>query len=447
MSFIERQNRDINKIPSHIVEEIRLQSGPQVKYFSWLVKDEECGLCEEIYGAKNTSKGFFYQKIAVISEKGNYLFRNCYIGGFGGNGFYSYGYDGKGRYVQYNWLSYESDFGEGDSYPYHRCYKTELFDNSRIVELEPSLKYCSWDCRFGIPVIDYIVLYKAYPQTVEFLSKLNLYRLLTEKAVSEISKDRKLAIWISRHSKEIKNMAFQTIRNSYKKNPNASPKDYAASLQYRIESGRNCAMRNKALYSLVLKHTTQERLSDYLKDNSIEKQSYEDYIEACAWLKLDLSDTKVLFPRDFRIVHHEYTTQYGRHKEEVEKASSKSIDSLMEKTAQQFDFMEGYHMNGFVVVVARKKMDLIDEGSYLHHCVGKMDYDKRQAKGESLICFIRKETEPAIPFVTAEVKISHMNLNVVQCYGKNNHIVDEVNPFVKEWMRTANKKYKKMLCA
>ena len=72
-----------------------------------------------------------------------------------------------------------------------------------------------------------------------------------------------------------------------------------------------------------------------------------------------------------------------------------------------------------------------------------MRYDERQAKGESLICFIRKVSEPAIPFVTAEVKIAEKSLRVAQCYGDHNHIVEEVKPFVDQWMVTSNRKLRK----
>lgn len=439
MDFAARQNRDINTLPDGLEDMVRDRCSGFATYFSWLTKDSEKGLCEEIYGAKATKKGLAIQKLAVVSESGDYLFRNCFLGGITGNGFFSYGYDGKGRGVQGCWLQYDKDLVESSPDFYARCMSIRLFDMDRIVSLDPSLKWCAWNANLPIKFIDYIRLFRKHPQTVEFVSKLGLSRLLTERAMEEISKDRRLAIWISRHAQQIKGMALQTVRNAYRKNPNADPRDYANSLQHRIESGKACALRNKALYSRVLKHTTQERIARYLKDNRIDKSSYSDYLDACDWMKLDLSDTKVLFPHDFHALHHEYTRQYAK----SHAVTDENMDKRMSEVADRFSYLGDFSGDGLCVIIARSKLDLIDEGSYLHHCVGKMRYDERQAKGESLICFIRKESEPAIPFVTAEVKIAEKTLRVAQCYGDHNHIVEEVKPFVDQWMVTSNRKLRK----
>lgn len=445
MRFIDRQNRTIDTFPEGLEEKLRYRCTGRAAYFSWLIKDETEGICQEIYGAKVTKGKLHIQKIAVVSESGSYLFRNCFLGGITGTGFFSYGYDGKGRSVQGCWLQYDTEFGEWDIDAYRKCPTSYLFGMDRITELDNSLRYCAWKPFLGIRFIEYLRLYRRHPQTVEFVSKLGLSRLLTERAMEEISKDIGLAKWISRHSAELKGMAFQTVRNAYHKNPCADPRDYATSLQYRIDSGRACALRNKVLYSKVLKHTTQERIAKYIRDSRIDKATYEDYLVACDWLKLDLSDTKVLFPHDFRSLHLEYTTQYARAMAEEKETMSKTTDASMYATADRFGFVE-CSRDGYCVVIARCRMDLIDEGAYLHHCVGKMDYDRRQADGKSLICFIRRQSEPAIPFVTAEVKITDGSLRVAQCYGDHNNIIDEVKPFVDSWMRTANRRLRRQ-CA
>jgi hypothetical protein len=73
-----------------------------------------------------------------------------------------------------------------------------------------------------------------------------------------------------------------------------------------------------------------------------------------------------------------------------------------------------------------------------------MDYDKRQADGASVICFIRKNGELETPFVTAEIKIGDFRLSVNQCYGDKDSVVHEVDEFVDSWMRFANREYRKI---
>ncbi len=237
-------------------------------------------------------------------------------------------------------------------------------------------------------------------------------------------------------------MAFQTVRNAYRKNPNGNPKDYYNSLMYRMKCGREVAMRNKELYAKVLKYTTQEKILDYLNAYGIDLVLYEDYLNAASWLQLDFADTKVLFPRNFRDLHEDYTKQYADHEIEVELKKAEGISKKMYETAQRFGYLADFRENGMCVFVAQTKADLIREGSFMHHCVGRMDYDKRQAEGRSVICFIRKESDPALPFATVEVSVKD-SLKVVQCYGKDNSRLPELDNFVSDWMAQANKTRRK----
>jgi hypothetical protein len=77
----------------------------------------------------------------------------------------------------------------------------------------------------------------------------------------------------------------------------------------------------------------------------------------------------------------------------------------------------------FVVVIARSPADLIREGEVLHHCVGRMNYDQRMIREESLIFFIRNAGNPDVPFVTVEY--SPKNKKVLQCYGDSDTKPDD----------------------
>ena len=196
-------------------------------------------------------------------------------------------------------------------------------------------------------------------------------------------------------------------------------------------------MENKAVYSKVLEHVTQERLVKWFKDNKISSKTYNDYIRACDWLKLDFSDTKVLFPRNFEEVHDKYTKQYG---DWLAEERAKTLGENLKDMAEKFSFLSTTGEE-YMVKIARSKLDLIDEGSALHICVGSFDYDERMANGKSIICFIRRVSEPDVPFVCAEVKVGP-TLKLVQCYGEHNHVVPEIKEFTDNWMIESNRRYK-----
>lgn len=409
-------------------------------YFSCLDFDTEAGIIEEIYGASWTQKGFVVQKLIVAPADKRLcaLSRNCYQGSGCAAGFYSYGYNGRDtRYYPY---MPELDFSAVDVSKINRY---ELFGFERIVQLDGSLKYCAYKSGNGIYAIDYIGLYRKYP-VCEMLMKLNIKRMWSEKALEFIAANKDFQKWLFKNADKVSEMAFHTARNAFRKNASGDPQDYLSSLKYRIQCGKDVRFTNQAVYKKALRYATQEKLSDYIKKNNIASESYGDYLTACDWLHLDFADTKVLFPKDFQAMHDAYTAQYAEYKHDVEAKKRLQLSEKMRSTAERFSFLGAFKDGLYSVVVARSKNDLINEGERLHHCVGRMDYDRRQADGTSVICFIRKNEEPDNPFVTAEIKISETKLTVNQCYGDNDRVVHEVDGFVDSWMRFSNREYNKI---
>lgn len=452
-SFLQRQNNQIDVFPlvggKQLENAVKPLMGSESlhadkMYFSWLDFDTEAGIIEEIYGANWTQKGFAVQKLLVVpvDKRLCALSRNCYQGYGCGAGFHSYGYMGKDtRYYSY---MPEFDFSADDVSRINRC---ELFGFERIVQLDGSLKYCAYKSGNGVYAIDYIWLYRKYP-ICEMLMKLNIKRMWSEKALEFITTNKDFQKWLFKNAEKVSDMAFQTARNAFKKNANGDPQDYLSSLKYRIQCGKDVCFTNQAIYKKALKYAAQEKLSDYIKVNNIASESYGDYLTACDWLHLDFADTKVLFPKDFQTMHDDYTAQYAEYTKDVEMKKHLQLSMQLSKkmlcTAKKFSFLGAFKDDLYSVFVARSKGDLISEGEKLHHCVGRMDYDKRQADGKSVICFIRKNDEPDRPFVTAEIKIGDSRLSVNQCYGDKDNVVHEVDEFVDRWMRFSNREYRKI---
>lgn len=448
-SFLQRQNNLIDVFPlvggKQLEDAVKPIMGSErfhadKMYFSWLDYDTDVGIIEEIYGASWTQKGFIVQKLLVVPADKRLcaLLRNCYQGYGCASGFHSYGYRGKD--VRYYPYMPEFDFSAVDVSKINRC---ELFGFERIVQLDGSLKYCAYKSGNGVYAIDYIWLYRKYP-VCEMLMKLNIKRMWSEKALEFITTNKDFQKWLFKNAEKVSGMAFQIAKNAFKKNANGDPADYQASLRFRIEAGKKASFDNKAVYKKALRYASQEKLYKYIKEKSISKESYGDYLTACDWLHLDFADTKVLFPKDFQIMHDDYTAQYAEYTKNVEMKKHLQLSKKMLATAERFSFLCAFKDDLFSVVVARSKGDLISEGERLHHCVGRMDYDKRQADGTSVICFIRKNGELETPFVTAEIKISETKLTVNQCYGDYDRVVHEVDGFVDRWMRFSNREYRKI---
>ena len=100
-----------------------------------------------------------------------------------------------------------------------------------------------------------------------------------------------------------------------------------------------------------------------------------------------------------------------------------------------------------MAIIAQKPSDLIHEGEILHHCVGRMGYDQKFAREETLIFFIRTKKQPNTPLVTVEY--SPTQKKVLQCYGDHDSKpTEEILDFVhKKWLPYANKQIKQIAAA
>lgn len=427
--------------------------------YSVLKEDRICGLYEVVYAAK-LSRGYPVVQIQEIlvfpgqDKKLPSLSKNCYynMGGMAA-GLHVYGWDRKG--IKASWyhgaMEYSSDTLYESDITSSMIHRLELFTLEDIIAMDPALKYCAYVPNNGyIRLPEYIDVYRKH-SIAEMFMKLGLYWMISSKNLEKIKGNRTFLKWLFKWQKSIqkKRISFTHAYNSFKKNPECDPADYCSSLKYRIECGKKLAQGNRKIYSEVIRYTTQEKLVGWLDDNRIGSATYLDYIEAALWLKLDLSDTKNLFPRNFNELHDEYCGQYARYKEEErikavqveaekERNRQKLLCDMMRKTAERAEFLQ-MELNGYCVMVAKDKGDLIEEGAAMENCVGKMSYDRRQADGESVICFIRRIEDPGTSYITAEVQLKG-GLKIKQFYGRKNKVVPEMEWFKEEWMKAAKTK-------
>ena len=78
----------------------------------------------------------------------------------------------------------------------------------------------------------------------------------------------------------------------------------------------------------------------------------------------------------------------------------KKLYEQFETVANKYLALQRNLNDGFIVVIAKNPAELIREGELLHHCVGRMNYDQRFIREESLIFFVRRKDTPDVPFVT-----------------------------------------------
>lgn len=157
-----------------------------------------------------------------------------------------------------------------------------------------------------------------------------------------------------------------------------------------------------------------------------------DYISWCATLKYNLKDMYVLLPPDFGKAHDRVMKEYQAFKDEQERKRQAKMEKLIKEVLADARDIPAMMMKdkGLMIILPKSGDEIKEEGRTLHHCVGT--YVERVAKGETMILFVRKESEPNIPYFTLEYRDG----KVIQCRGKNNcSMTNDVKAFVEAFER------------
>lgn len=267
---------------------------------------------------------------------------------------------------------------------YYNVYQKHLFTQEDLIKLDDTLKYCNW-C--DEPVIEYITMYRKYPE-IEILSKLGYKRLRYNTNVLKKLKDKKFIkfLWKQRtENQELKNnITGQIVLKAYKNNISISEVYKLDSIEREF---RGYKFKNDYPMLDIIK------TKNYLVRNNINLVNYIDLLRALTYFHLDLTDTKNSYPKDFQYWHDFYTQQMTADQNKEIDVKIKEQSTKYKKLIKPFD-------DDIKMSFPNCTQDFINEGEALHHCVGRMGYNKKMANGESLIIFVRKEEDK--PLYTME---------------------------------------------
>lgn len=404
---------------------------------------------EHIYDTRKRAGQIQIREIIRKHEDGSCDYKDCYYLSYGmGAGLHTI-WENKRNYYYgaieiYDEWEHQNEISE--CFARVRPHNIQAPEEIMAMDIE-RLKYSAYDGL--VDFMEYFKLYKKYP-IAEMVMKLGLYQFLKDKALKWLTEEKAFRKYVYEHAEEIGRLSAQWTHNAYKRQ--VQVQDYASSLTYRIECGRDLRANLQEQYEFIKRYTTQEKLHEWLEKNKIGASSYADYVKAVRWLELNFEDTKVLFPRNFQEVHDEYIRQFNEAEAERQAKATAGISAQMEEIAKRYTY-GNRSIDGYVFILARNKMDLIKEGSQQGHCVGKMDYDKRQAEGRIIIVFMRHEESQDQSCVTIEYSLEQKR--VMQKYAKYNstpeeaqiEIIDKWEKYMRRKQREIDKKEKSNLVA
>lgn len=437
--------KDIKPIPKYIMDEIYkrdLKIHPwqesMVRYYAYLTiwKKE---LVKVTVAVTTQKKQWCCKQVAVhgINSPKCFVKDMEYL-------YFGYGY--RVGWFAEELQSYQKKFEDGKWYiadtKYYDPYATLI--NRGVIAKIPEYKYSAYQHYSGRDIISYLRIYERYPQT-EYLLKNGLCAYAENiTLLKKFSKDKTFCKWFIRHRNELalpygNTYNITTIREAYKTGwPLKEVNHFLfAKKQFEREA------RFKPIRTLFPDWKLQTYF-DYSNKQNITDNLYLDYLNACNYLGVDMSKKQNLLPADFHKWHDIRIQQYSEAKA-IEKAKNKP--ELMKKfseVAEKYLPLQHNKRSAFICVIPRSLADLIHEGEMLHHCVGRMNYDERFTREESLIFFVRTKEHPEKPLVTLEYSLQ--THKVLQCHANRNAQPDEdiLHYVNKVWLPYANKTLKQI---
>lgn len=433
--------KDIKDIPNYILEKIKRKDKHdfpygdiQRRFYAYLTKFNG-ELAKVTVAVKNRYKNWYCKQVAVHGIHNDKCFIKDII--FYQISGYIVGWFSEG-------LTKEPKYWESDNWDWN---DDKYFDPyAPVINPEYALKfkeykYSQADRYPYCNILKYLRTYEKYPQA-EYLMKINLVNYATSKTIlRKIAKDKKFRTWLIRNSAEIalNNYYVSTIIKAYKENKSLEfVQKFEVFNKSFIHSEKYLPIK-KAFNGNI------ERFFLYLKSqNSLDYDSYYDYLMACEKLGLDMTKDKNLVPHDFKFWHDTRINEYRSKQAEIDRNEREKQYKQFEIIANKYLPMQRNLKDNYVVIIAKSPADLINEGNKLHHCVGQMGYDQKFIKEQSLIFFVRLKEKEDTPLVTIEYSLdSH---KILQCRAEhnstpNNDILEFVN---KKWLPYANRKLRQI---
>ena len=440
------EEKDIKPIPKYIIrkirkldEENRFVTDTGTRYYSYLTKINK-DLARIIVACKVKDHQWFCKQVVVHTMNSDHcLVRDIDYSLFGyivgwSKQILSYSHK---RYDDGKW--YKSD----DKYYNVLC---PIINKNYALKID-KYKYSAIDKYKYLDIIKYLKIYEKYPQA-EYLVKLNLSQFATNKSIlKQVGKDKNFRKWL------IKSRDY--LKNEYGQYPYISSKVmlYAYKNNISIALSQKLDMKTKELQedynfrnkiSKIIAKDEVITFINYLEKQETDCSTYADYLKACEKLNLDMTIDKNKYPKDFKKWHDIRIDQYHTLKAIEDEEKRKELYEKFEKVANKYLPMQRVMNEDFVVIIAKSPADLIKEGEILNHCVGRMNYDQKFAREESLIFFVRDKNNPQKPFVTVEYSLQ--NKKILQCYAKDNRKPQSnVEQFInKKWLPYAKRKLKEV---
>ncbi len=435
--------KDIKPIPKYIREKIRkldLQKYPNpmghVRFYAYLTYAHK-ELIKITVAVKHRYKTWYCKQVAAhgVNTPDRCFVRDMAYTPIAG---YLVGWYEEGASKTAKWYE-DGEWGWYDRETFFDPYCTVI--NPEVALKAKEFQYSAAD-KIDFPdIIGYLRMYREYPQA-EYLVKAGLTKYaMSIQILRKMGKDKKFCKWLSKNRDELKAHCYiSTVLSAYRKGRSV----HAEQIYEETRKSFQRSPRYKTVKELF--GGDLERFFTYIAEQNTNTASYGDYLDACQYLGVDLSKPKNLIPHDFKRWHDIRIDEYKSKKAEADERARKEFYERFLAVAEKYVKLEGGN-TGFAVILAKSPAELVKEGDLLHHCVGRMGYDQKVVREESLIFFIRRADDLDTPLATLEYSLK--SKKILQCYGDHDSRPEQalLDYIQKKWLPRANRQMKKLQAA
>ena len=204
---------------------------------------------------------------------------------------------------------------------------------------------------------------------------------------------------------------------------------------------------------IFLKYMTLQQLMNRIEKYKQEKDSYgerstvyryRDFLLMREELGYDMTNELYIYPKNLRQKHNELVVEKNLKRDNERMAKSDAKFCNIKKKYKKIDKKYHFETDEYLIRPAGSASEIIKEGCTLHHCVGRNDwYMEKHHKGESYIMFLRRKSEPDVPYYTIEIS----GTKIVQWYSMNDRKPDMevIKAVLDQWVEKlkTQKKIKK----
>lgn len=165
---------------------------------------------------------------------------------------------------------------------------------------------------------------------------------------------------------------------------------------------------------------------------------WRDYFAQLRRLGEDFTDTALILPKNMHAMHQRMIERDNAIREEARAMEEQKRNAeaaakfriFQEKRLPKLEKRYGFRAHGLVMRPFESVGEVVAEGRTLHICIGS--YAERYMSGGTVICCLRREEEPDVPF--RAVEFSAATGKLVQDRGEHNDI-NGIEPGTKKQLR------------